>query len=113
MKKSKITPWTLDDCIKTKFDATNYIWAALDDIAKNNADDEFLFIACRDIAEIAERRGWVKCRKLTQTKTPWKCRILGHRWVDEPSADITYKNLLWHQYKCTRCGRYKGKWLPL
>lgn len=117
MKKTKTTPWTLDDHIRNKQDAVNYIWAALDDIACNNADEAFLFIACQDIAEIAERRGWVKRHKLTPEPVPikksWKCRLFGHRWAEEPTADIRHNNKLWHQYCCKRCGLYKGKWLPL
>lgn len=59
-----VTEWKLEDQIQTKEELTGYLSAAIEE-----ADFDFMLIACREVLEIAKKKGWIKkekCRKLTR-----------------------------------------------
>ena len=52
---TKPTPWKIEDYLKTKDDVVNYLQAALEE-----NDFEYLCIACKDVVEVANKKGWLK-----------------------------------------------------
>lgn len=60
----KLSEWKLEDQIQSREELIDYMWAAIEE-----ADFEFMLIACREVLEIAKKKGWMrkdKCRKLTR-----------------------------------------------
>ena len=58
----KLTEWKLEDEIKTRDDLLNLIWAAVDDMKEpiTDVDFEYLLYLCRDVLDIAKKKGWAK-----------------------------------------------------
>lgn len=56
----KAKEWRLEDEIKTKDDLLNLVWAAIDDMKEpiTDKDFEYLLYLCRDILDIAKKKGW-------------------------------------------------------
>lgn len=46
--------WAIEDYVNSKKDVLDYLWAALDE-----ADEDYVLIACQDIVRIAKAKGWL------------------------------------------------------
>lgn len=60
----KLIEWKLENEIQTKEELMGYMEAASEE-----GDWDFFLIACREVLEIAKKKGWMrkdKCRKLTR-----------------------------------------------
>lgn len=51
----QVTEWKLEDQIRTQDELVGYLAAAVED-----GDFRFILIACRDVIEIAKKKGWNK-----------------------------------------------------
>lgn len=59
-----VKEWNLEDEIQTKEELLGYLEGAVEE-----GDWSFVLIACRDVLEIARKKGWTKkdkCRILTR-----------------------------------------------
>lgn len=62
----KLTEWKLEEQIRSKEELAGYLEGAVEE-----GDFNFILIACRDVLDIARKKGWMgkdKCRKMTWKK---------------------------------------------
>ena len=42
-----------------------------------------------------------------------KCILFGHKYKFENATDYLKEGYMFFTSKCSRCGKYKGEWVPL